>query len=127
MSLVYQAANVKAPVDTGSNETTVIWWTAETTHKANAVPSDWCGKYVTMYAIGGVVDFFFSTSASAEVDRGASAADAGERTKTGGKLADGIEKMRPFRIPGKEPSDTMYFVRESDTASTVVVMELSSD
>jgi hypothetical protein len=127
MSLVYQAANVKAPVDTGSNETTVIWWTAETTHKANAVPSDWCGKYVTMYAIGGVVDFFFSTSSSAEVNRGATAADAGERTKTGGKLADGIEKMRQIRIPVKEPSATMYFVRESDTASTVVVMELSSD
>lgn len=127
MSLVYQAANVKAPVDTGSNETTVIWWTAETDHKADAVPDDWCGKYVTMYAAGGVVDFFFSTNSSAEVDSSASATDAGERTKTGGKLADGIAYMRQFRIPGKKPTDTMYFVREADTASTVVYMELSSD
>lgn len=116
-------SNVQAPLDAGSNDFGVRKFTAETSHAANAIPNSWSGKYVRALAVGGNVHFGFSISGSAEVDRAVTATAAGASAKVGDVLSNGIAEQ--FRIPRFGPGVTMYFVRESDTASTVVYLRLA--
>ena len=128
MGAQYQAANVKPPFDKDSDDNfRVAKFTAGTTHAANAVPTEFCGKYVTLYATGGNVHFGFSPNSSAEIDSGATATAAGETNQVGGVLPNGLMYQRQVRVPSAAPGGSMYFVRESTAASTTVYMELSSD
>ncbi len=97
----------------------------ETTHSANAIPSSWCGRQVGMMATGGVCHVGFSTRASGqEIDRAVAATAAGATAKVGLPLPDSLSVVTPMRIPDKEPSETMYFVRESSATGTIVYMWL---
>jgi hypothetical protein len=127
MGAQYQAANVKPPYDVDSDDNfRVAKFTAGTTHAANAVPHEFCGKYVTLYATGGDVHFGFSPNSSAEIDRAATETAAGETSQVGGVLPNGLMYQRQYRVPSRAPGGEIYFVRESTAASTVVYMELSS-
>jgi hypothetical protein len=123
MGLEAEAANLRAPFDSGSNEFGVKKFTATTTHAAHAVPKQWCGRYVRVTVVGGDLHFGFSTSSSAEIDTSVSATAAGASAKVGDFLADG--EVDQVVIPSKNPDETMYFVREA-SASCTVYMRLAS-
>jgi hypothetical protein len=95
-------------------------FTADTTHKANAVPAAWAGRYVKITSVGGILHYGFSETSSAEIDRAVAATDAGASAKVGGYIADGGSDSR--RIPRRSTlGATVYFCRESSAASTVYV------
>ena len=130
-----KAAIVRAPFDYagvandfGARKFTGGVAATETTHKADAVPRDWQGQWVELYAVGGSVHYAFSLDASAEVDRAVAATAAGASVKVGGVVPSG--EVRHVKIPkptGDLPNTTpdVYFVRESDTVGTIVYMRLA--
>lgn len=100
---------------------------AETTHKANVLPAGWAGKWINAYCLGGKCWIAFSKNSSAEVDRTVAATEAGAALKVGAPLSPGEANVRPFRLPYIKETESLYFVRESDTVGTVVWLELASD
>jgi len=119
-----------APLDVGNNDFNVRKFSGgtsgtETTHHADAVPENFKGKYVTLYATGGNVWFGFSTSASAEIDRTVAATNAGASAKVGAYLPS--QYLLDWVVPDSPPGVPMYFVRESDAVGAVVNMTLSDD
>lgn len=121
-----QAAHVRAPTDAGSDEYGVLKFTAGTTSAANAIPKEWHGRYVTIYATGDDVHFGFSADSSAEIDSGVTATAAGASTAVGGILPNGLMYQRHVMVPGLRANQKVYFVRETPTGSATVYMELSS-
>lgn len=120
---ISQAAHVVGPWQNSTDVSTVRVFTAVVTHKCNAIPDAWRGKYVRLIAIGGNVHWFFTTESAAEVDRAAAATDAGTSGVTvGSRLASGQERHVWVPTTGA----TVYFAREADTTCTVG-MELASD
>ena len=120
---VRQAAHVVGPWQTSTLDSTVVIFTAATTHKCNAIPDNFKGKFVRMIAIGGNVHWFFTSESAAEVDRAAAASDAGTTGVTvGSKLTNGQERHTWVPSTGA----TVYFAREADTTCSVG-MELASD
>jgi hypothetical protein len=117
MGQIQRAAKVNAAFGDGAANTTVRLFTTDTTHKTNAVPASWCGRYVNMY---GSVAFhhFFSTLSTAECDRAIAATDAGAADP---KLGEEIPATTAVQrlIPAKKPNETMYFVRESASSGNV--------
>lgn len=122
-----RALMVSPPSDIGrtANDFGVLKFTAETTHAANAIPDSFKGKWVRLRAIGGIVHFGFSENSAAEIDRAVVATAAGASAKVGGILANGAGSYEDFKIQDPGTNTTIYFVRESDTASTIVYMQLT--
>lgn len=96
----------------------------ETTHSANVIPAHWHGREVGLVASGGVCYFAFSLSATAEVDRAVAATAAGDAGKVGLPLPNSVSIETRARVPDAPEGQRIYFVRESDTTSTVVYMRL---
>lgn len=116
------AADVRAPIDRVTpNDFGVRKFTSGTGHAANVVPTEWRGRFVTLYA-SGPVHFAFSAHDDAEVDRSVSPTAAGAAIGVGGLLTT---VPRSMRLPTVQPGQELYFVRESDESETVW-MELSS-
>lgn len=118
-----KATQSRAPNDVGrtANDFGVLIFTCDTSHKVNALPDHWKGRRVGIHAVGGAADVAFSTSASAEVDTSAAAADAGTAAKAGRTIASGATEY--FVLP--EPDGkTLYFVREG--AATSIRLHLAS-
>lgn len=116
---------IQAPYDIATaNDFNVRLFTAGTTHLANALPKSWHGKYIEISADGGVVDWAVSQHSDAEVDRSVAATAAGASAKVGGRLPDGLEFAVQRKLPDAPSATTLYFVRESDTADTVVRISL---
>ena len=124
-----KASQVRPPFDYASvaNDFGVLKFSGgvlatETTHKANALPNDWRGKWVEIYVTGGNMHYAFSTSSAAEVDRAVAASEAGASVKVGGVIPTG--ESRHVYVP--DSSDVVYFVRESDAVGTVAYVRLAS-
>jgi hypothetical protein len=128
------AARICPPNDMGrtANDFACLKFTGgqsgtETTHAANEVPAEFCGRWVDLIAVGGDVHFAFSESSSAEVDRAVAATAAGASSKVGGIVLSGTRY--PVQIPNRRgtPDNStgdgkIYFVRESSAVGTVVYM-----
>lgn len=130
-----RALQPRAPHDAGrtANEFAVLKWDADTAHQEGTLPAEFSGRWVVMYATGGIVHFAFSKTTGREVDRTvASGTTTGASTKVGGVLADGVQFWRRLKLPYWQTkvvdgvaAETLYFVRESTVDNSVVYMELS--
>jgi hypothetical protein len=125
MGQIQRAARAVAPRVGADGNTTVRYYTADTSSKANAVPDSWCGRYVSIYASGDPVYYYFSTDSTDTCDEAAAPADGGAgQDDLGGVAPEGA--FVQVQIPPKKPAETMYFVRAAaDTAA--VRMELRDD
>jgi hypothetical protein len=100
----------------------------ETTHSGNAIPAAWCGGEVGLICVGGVCHVAFSTrrdssgAVTGEVDRAVAATAAGASDKVGVPLPDSLSIETRMRVPDKEPGETMFFLRESNTTGVIVYM-----
>lgn len=127
-----QAARVRPPFDVGANDFNARKFTAGVagTHKINAIPASWAGKIVRVYVFGlsaatDTLHYGFSKSSTAEVDNAVAATDAGASTKVGGVLSN--NQAADHRMPTKQDSESIYFVRETSAAAGTVVLFLASD
>jgi hypothetical protein len=127
MSAAYQAVNIKAPFNTATGDDfSSRKFTCTTTHAADAIPKSWQGKYVRITSVTGNTYYGFSTRSGAEIDRSVSATAAGASGKVGDYLPE--SQALHDRIPTAGAPDTdVYFVREGDNASGVVVIRLASE
>lgn len=126
MSTEYQAANIRAPFNTASGDDFgTLKFTCTTTHGANAIPASWQGKYVRITSVTGNNYYGFSTQSGAEIDRSVTATAAGASAKVGDYVPEGQSVHDRIPYPGGNATD-VYFVREGDNASGVVVIRLAS-
>ena len=120
-----KAEHISAPNDVGrtADDFGVGKFACTTTHGVNPLPQAWSGKWVEMIFIGSAtaVHVAFSTSATAEVDAGTTAAAAGSTTalvydEIG--MPYTVNTYHHVKLPDWRPDQTMYLVRESvgDTA-----------
>lgn len=130
MSEIFQdkAAHLTGPVTDGSADSNVLLFSCGTTHGANALPNSFAGRYVTLQVYGTAtksVWFAISKNSAAEVDRTiAAAADGAGDPKLGKRLQVG--EVFSFQLPDRLETETLYFVRETDDATTTVEMLCSS-
>lgn len=125
MGQIQRAARIVAPKVGADGNTTVRRYTADATSKANSVPDSWCGRYVSIYANGAAVQFYFSTDSTDTCDETIAASDSGNaQDDLGAFLPDGA--FMHVQIPPKKPAETMYFVRAS-TGTAAVTMFLADD
>lgn len=121
---------IPAPFSTaGDNEYKVLKFTSTTTHAQDVIPAAWHGKHVEITVIGtadgDVLHWGFAVNDSdAEIDRSVTATDAGASAKVGGVLISGVRPTTQRRTPNANPTDAVYFVRESSDTCTVY-MELA--
>lgn len=120
-----KAATVIAPAPDASGFRTIILYGLGTTHDSGALPDEWRGKYVRITPLGGNLWYSVHTSAQ-EVDRTVSGGDGSTaNAKVGAYLANGAAE--DVMLPMIEPqTETLYFNREGDTASTKVEIRLVS-
>lgn len=121
-----KADNVKAPQGDGSADTNMVLFDTSATSQAHKLPKDLKGKFVTVTAYGGTIWFFFSTNASAVVDKNLTALAAGRTSAQLGKklLAD---SPRDIRLPQVRDDQEIYFVRQAADTTPVVEIWGSSD
>jgi len=114
----------RAPNDNGraAGDYGVRFFDATTTSQAHAIPREFCGCMVELYAAA-EVHFAFSTRSAAAVDFAVAATAAGASANAGGILP--AAALRRVQVPPCPPGETMYFVRDAG-GSTTVRMELSS-
>lgn len=120
-----KAATVIAPATDATAFRTIILFDLGTSHDSDALPDAWRGKYVRITPLGGNVWYNVDTAAQ-EIDRSVAGSDGQTaNAKVGAYLANGSSE--DVMLPNIEPNtETMYFNREGDTASTKVEVRLVS-
>src|SRR5688500_6803955 len=122
----YQSVNVKAPFGDGVNNTSVQYYTCDSTSRADPIPSDWAGKYVFLTNEStNLAKFFFSKNSEASCDETLVATQVGTRSASLGSPLPG-SATRHIRVPMILPGESLYFVRAS-AASAPITIELASD
>ncbi len=113
------------PLDRGSNDFGVRFFTATTTSQAHALPREWQGRYVVMRADGADVHYGFSPNPSAAIDSGVAATAAGASAGAGGIIPDGTSFETHRVVPRVVAGGDIYFVREVASDSATVRIELA--
>lgn len=117
MSSEYQSSNVRAPTQTGTDNSGVTTYAVSTTHGTSALPAGWDGTYLECSAEGCNVFVLFGKTSSLEV----SAAATGAGVTTGARIADGSSKH--WRVP----SGYSYISVETDSGSGVLRVQLAAE
>lgn len=114
-----------APSGDGTEDTTVVLFTLDTTARNAALPQWLYGEIIRVTPFGANVWWYISNSESASVDRtvavsatGATAADLGSR------LANGVTVER--LCGHAKPGDRLYLVWQGDGAGTSLQIEKGS-
>ena len=115
---------IRAPIENATGAESTALFTATTDTAANVVPKSWEGNFVRFTPIGGNLWYFFSSSATAEVDRAALGTAAGNSAATVGYyVPDGT--VEEAIVPIAPVGGRIYFVREA-SATIVVNMRRAS-
>jgi hypothetical protein len=120
-----KAEDMVAPSGDGTNNTTVLGFTLDTTARNAELPAYLYGEYLRITPFGANVWWYISTSASATVDRTvAASASGGAAVNRGSRLADGtsIDRVCPYQRQGEK----LYLVWQGDAAGTVLQVEKAS-
>lgn len=120
-----KAAEITAPGGDGTNNTSVISFTLDTTARNVALPRDFYGQFLRVLPVGANLYWYLSKSSSASVDRTVAASASGARAANLGEyLANG--SVDHEICPNGTPSETVYFVWQGDAAGTFVQIRKSS-
>lgn len=83
------------------------------------------GKYVTIRAIGGDIEFAFTRNAAGTIDRAVAATRAGASGGVGMRILSGEEK--DVELPYFTRANPLYFVRESSAVGTHCIITISDE
>jgi hypothetical protein len=127
MGLEAKAADDKAPFGDGTNPTSVLFFTCDSTSRANALPGSLQGEFVWIINTSPTngAFWFVSSSDSAQCDETVAATDGGTSSPQLGEwLAPGASVRR--RLPYWRPDEVRYFVRASAASAPLMVVEANS-
>jgi hypothetical protein len=122
-----KAEDMVAPSGDGTNNTTVLALTLDTTARNIELPPYMYGEFIRLTPFGANVYWFISTSASAAVDRttaaGATSALASAATR-GSRLDNGstIERLCGYARPGQK----LYLCYQGSAAGDFLQIEKAS-
>jgi hypothetical protein len=120
-----KAAEITAPGGDGTNNTSVIAFTLDTTARNVALPRDFYGQFVRLLAVGANAYWYFSKSNSAAVDRTVAASATGARAANLGEYLPNTTIDHEI-CPNALPTETVYLVWQGDAAGTVLQLRKSS-
>lgn len=120
-----KAAELTAPGGDGTNNTSVISFTLDTTARNVALPRDFYGQFLRVLPVGANLYWYLSKSSSASVDRTVAASASGARAANLGEyLASGTVDHEI--CPNALTSETVYLVWQGDAAGTFLQIRKSS-
>lgn len=121
----WAAADRAGAFGDGTSATEVRNFTLTNVSKVQAIPANWCGRFVRMRPNGSTMYYYFTKLVSATIALPPAATDAGASAATQGEgpYADGeiVEVRTPYAATG----ETVYFCRIGGTASQSVQMTLA--
>jgi hypothetical protein len=121
-----KAEDVLAPSGDGTENTTVVTYTLDTTARNGEIPAYLYGEFIRVTPYGANVWWYISTSADATVDRTIVPVDSDPQQdpEQGSRLDNGItvERLCPYRANGQK----LYLVWQGDAAGEVLQVEKGS-
>lgn len=92
-----QFFDVKGAFGDGTNQTDVIAFTADATPRNAAIPTAWIGQFVRITVTGTTLQYYFSTSPTADIVAAAPASN-GQQASTLGEFVP-ADKAITVRVP----------------------------
>ena len=130
---VHKAEAVIAPWKKGNDSTVsnVLRFTLDTAARGDLMPTDWCGAFVTVKAVGADCYWYFSDQNTTLPDASQAAANGGGADNNlGWLLRDGevMDCLVPPLVYGStDTANAIYFCRDGSANSASVWMRKSSE